>query len=265
MLGKRKKDKKNYLKKIIIFLLFIFLILGLYIFFNSSLFKIKDIIFKKGAAACIKDDEQIKNNPDLINQNFFLFDSIALEESLKKKFYCIRKVNFTRKFPKGLELIITGRKPHAKLITLVSDATASSNLENIATPSSKDFSDPFIVDEEGVVFLKGDVGDNLPIIFLLETPVKLGEGVSDFLLNALKILDKIKMFGIDSKYNKVIAEEFLITDTVPKIIFRLTSSIETQLGSLQLILEQAKIDQRMLELIDLRFDKPVVRFAPKKN
>ena len=51
----------------------------------------------------------------------------------------------------------------------------------------------------------------------------------------------------------------------PKVFFRLDNEIDLQLASLQLILEKAKIDERILEFIDLRFDKPIVRFAPKKT
>ncbi|MBI4038755.1 hypothetical protein HY384_02235 [Candidatus Daviesbacteria bacterium] len=51
----------------------------------------------------------------------------------------------------------------------------------------------------------------------------------------------------------------------PRIIFRLSNSLDVQLASLQLILGKAKIDGSRLEFIDLRFDKPVLKFTPKES
>ncbi len=95
---------------------------------------------------------------------------------------------------------------------------------------------------------------------------KIDKSEGSFLNNALKILDKIKTFGVTTKKSWVSGEFFIINPDImdPKIIFRLDSQIDIQLASLQLILTEAKIDLKELTFIDLRFDKPIVRFAPKK-
>lgn len=249
------------LKKFFIFALFIFILLVFYFFFNSAFFRVKNIILTTESPDCIGSDEEIKKDSEIMSQNIIFFNSKNVEKKLKNKFYCIKTIFFAKKFPSGLELTIVGRQAEAKLIQLPTyEATVSSNLENIATPSAI-----FLVDGEGKVFSKGDLEGDLPIIFISKSDLNLGENLGVFVINALKILDKIKSFGIDSKLSKITLDEFLVTGTDPKIIFKLTEQIDIQLASLQLILEQAKIDQSRLEFIDLRFDKPVVRFAPKKN
>ncbi|MBI2018985.1 hypothetical protein HYS96_04780 [Candidatus Daviesbacteria bacterium] len=260
---KNNNSKRNLLKKIFIFALFILILLAIYFFFNSSLFKIKNISLKTESLDCLGNNEEIKKDSEIVSQNTIFFNSKNVEKKLKNKFYCIKTIIFAKKFPNGMELTIIGRKAEAKLIPLpIYEATASSNLENIATPSATDI---FLVDGEGKVFSKGDLAGDLPIILIYKGSLNLGENLGVYIINALKILNKIGPFGIDSKLSKIATGEFLVTGTVPKIIFKLTEQIDIQLASLQLILEQAKIDQSRLEFIDLRFDKPVVRFAPKKN
>lgn len=261
MFRRKNNPKRNLLKRIFIFALFISILLGFYFFLNSSFFIIKNISLQTDALDCIGSDEEIKRDFEIVSQNIIFFNSKNVEKKFKNKFYCIKTIFFAKKFPSGMELTIVGRKAEAKLIPLpIYEATVSSSLESIATPSAI-----FLVDGEGKIFSKGDLGGDLPIIYINKDDLNLGENLDVQLINALKILDKIKSFGIDSKLSQIVMDEFLVTGTDPKIMFKLMDQIDIQLASLQLILEQAKIDQSRLEFIDLRFDKPVVRFAPKKN
>ena len=84
---------------------------------------------------------------------------------------------------------------------------------------------------------------------------------------SLQILRAVKKLGFDSLTTQILDNFFLIypTSLSPKVIFRLDQRIDVQIASLQLILEKAKMYSESLEFIDLRFDKPIVKFAPKKN
>ena len=81
--------------------------------------------------------------------------------------------------------------------------------------------------------------------------------------NIIKIFDKTKSLGIEIK-QAWLRENILVTETIPKMIFKL-DNVDSQLASLQLILSEAKIESKELEIIDLRFDKPVIKFAPEKK
>ena len=83
-------------------------------------------------------------------------------------------------------------------------------------------------------------------------------------MTSLTILDKVKIYRL-SITEASIFEDVLMNNTAPKIIFKLRNDIDKQIASLQLILEKAKMETSKLEFIDLRFDKPIVRIAPKKN
>ena len=259
-------------------MLFLVLLAGLYMIINSPLLTIKSINIEKHNINCATDLE-IQQTSSLLGRNFLFLNTQEIVENLKNKFICIKKVEVEKEFPNRIKLEILGRE--AKLIVIpllnkealrapcdtscLKEASPSSSLENIATPSAQDYSDVFSVDDEGVVFSKGNTNINLAKIFVYEKVVNLGNNLREQITNIVKILDKVKIFGIDIRSAKIISNEILITDTKPVMIFKLNKDIDLQLASLQLILGQAKIDSNTLEFIDLRFDKPIVRFAPKKK
>lgn len=112
----------------------------------------------------------------------------------------------------------------------------------------------FLLDEEGAIF-SGTTSATLKIY---------SETKNINFKNILAILNKIKIFGIEVG-EAVVTQNSLTINSMPKIVLDLSRETEMQIASLQLILQQAKIDGEAAEFIDLRFDKPVVRFAPKKK
>lgn len=265
MFFKRRSSKGPLLKKFILFVLVAVFFISLYMTANSSLFRVSNIDIEKHEINCAQDSE-IRQASLILGQNFLFLNTKKLMENLKNRFICIKKVVVEKEFPNKIRLNISGREAKLILIPLSNkEASPSSSLENIATPSAQDYSDVFFADDEGVVFSKGNTNLNLPKIFLYEGVVNLGKDSLKKISDIVKILDKVKIFEIDIRSAKIIDREILITDTRPMIIFKLNKDTPLQLASLQLILQQAKIDSNTLELIDLRFDKPIVRFAPKKK
>lgn len=257
------KKKTGFLVKILIFSIVILFLLLVYIIIKYPIFAIKNIDIEKQNTECI-DDLKIKDSSKILGQNFFLIETKKIEENLKLNFFCIKKVFTKKEFPNKIKLTILGREAKVVITSLKDgEATISALLENMATPSAKDFSGSYLADDEGVIFEKANIGMDLPKIFVYRHKINLGDQILQ-VRDSVKILDKIKSFGIDMKIISIL-DDFLITETQPKILFNLKGEIDTQLASLQLILNQAKIDSNSLEFIDLRFDKPIVRFAPKKK
>lgn len=226
------------------------LLLIFFLIFKVGLLSIKMVEVEGDKLSCA-DENIIKDSARLYRQNFFTLDQNKLNKNLKEKFICIKDVNLSKDFPDKAIIKIIGRQPSAILVTL-KEKLASSE----ATPSADNISDLSVVDDEGIVFSKDTENLNIPKIFIYKDPNK----------SFLQILSKIKTFGINVK-DSFINDDFFIVNSEnpgPKIIFQLNNRIDIQLASLQLILDKAKIDSGKPEFIDLRFDKPVVRFAPKK-
>lgn len=263
----RQSKKTVSFLKIILIIFFILIIFTAFFVSKDKLFIIGQVEIKSDHVECASSD-QIKDVSFLLGQSFFSIDDKKVTKSLMEKFICVKKVNLVKKVPNKIEIKITGRAPAAILSSLkTKPASTSSLIANNATPSAQDISDAFIVDSEGVIFSK-DTGDiNIPRIYLYDLSLSSGKKLKeDFISNILKILDKVKLSGIIVKESWVSEDTFLIfSDTPPfKIVFRLDNKVDLQLASLQLILAEAKIYSRELEFIDLRFDKPVVKIAPKK-
>lgn len=227
-----------------IFLVAVVLVL---IIFSLSLFRISKVEIEAKDINCSSLDE-IQGVLNLKDQNFFIVQFTNAEKAILKKFYCIKSVKFEKFFPNKIKVDMEGRLPLANLI---------------ATPSGE-FEDNFLFDEEGVVFSKDNI-PYLPKIYLSNFKPTLGQKLWDERMqNIIFILDRARLIKLDI-LEAWVKDNFLEVQTVgPKIIFRTDNDMDIQLASLQLILGEAKIDFSNLEFIDLRFDKPVVRFAPKK-
>ncbi len=264
MTRRRIKLKSNKLLKIF-FLFFIILFILFYLLLRSNFFTIKQIEIKKEKVDCATE-QQIRNSTNLLGENFFLINTKNLIKNLQTKFICIKDINLARLLPDKVKLEVIGREGVALLVSLKNQEASLSSTENIATPSA-DLENSFIVDNEGFVFSKGVEGVNIPIIYTYEKNISLGQRLDNLITDSLQILDKCKTFGLEVRSGLINNNLLVInpfSDSI-KIIFSLNNAIDTQIASLQLILQKAKIDSSQLEFIDLRFDKPVVKFAPKKN
>ena len=252
---KRKKRKRIFI------LLFSFIpIFSYYLFFKSNFFNINKIEIGGENLECATM-QQIIDSSKILGRNFFLLDTKAITENVKSKFICVSNILFYKSLPNKVKIDVVSRKPKAVILNLKNDeATTSSIFENIATPSAQDMKDGFLLDEQGVIFSKNDDLLNIPRILINDPTLSLSKTID---INILKVLEKVKIFGIDINFSTILDNSLAISSS-PKVIFNLNNNLDTQIASLQLILEKAKIDSEVLEFIDLRFDKPIVRLAPKK-
>lgn len=232
---------------------------------RSNIFTIQSMDVYLEKIGCV-GHEEIKKSSNLLGQNFFLFNSAKVRENIKNNFLCVRDVETSRHFPNSVSIFVFGREPKVFLLVLKNrEATQGATFENIATPSAEQLenADSFLVDREGVIFAKAYNLVDIPKIYYYGSDISLGQKSKDELAGSLKILEKVKSYGLDIITSHLSDEIFIMNP--PKIIFKMGQNIDAQLASLQLILNQAKIEEKELEFIDLRFDKPVVKLAPKKN
>lgn len=283
-LGKKKKRWSEWAKVLMACILIALLIFA-YFFVNTNIFISEEISLKVAEADCVDYDtlnQRLKNEyKDL------LMDTSGLAEKIKTEFNCVSDVKVRRHFVNKIDVEVLGREPVAWLVGLGSDERQDlSLLEKEATFSSIELkeqstsnafssdisSHKFLVDKEGVIFLaEPEVSEqqkqlDLPLIYFQSANLEMGKTVDRRLIEGtVKVLEKTKELGLEVKEAKIYPEGVLLINMEPRTIFTLRNKIDDQLASLQLILTQAKIDEDKMEFIDLRFDKPVVRYAPKKN
>ena len=248
----------NLIKKIILALFLIILILLILMFFKSDFFKVHLVDISLNKINCA-DQKTIKEKSEVLNKNIFLLDGKKINDNLKNKFICIQDVKLEKNLPSKIKLDIQGREAVAQLLSISGfEASASSLIENTATPSALQITDTSLVDSEGVIFSK-ETSLSQPKIYIYG-----GKLEDEYLIKTLSILKALRDLQLDNTIVYVF-NHLLVTQSKPKIIFRLDGEKNIQIASLQLILQKAKIDDKELEVVDLRFDKPIVRFAPKKK
>lgn len=236
-----------------------------YAAFKTKILEVSEVAVEMQMINCATESG-VREHANVVGQNILLINKNSLKKKLSDKFPCIKSVQIIRSFPGKVSIEVLGREGAAILLVLkTKEASPSVSLdEAIATeaayfdPNSEEVVASQLLDSEGMVISSDTNNLNYPKIYSQERI----EGI--LLLNALKVLIKLKNFGIEVAEAKIYSTNVLFTGIKPKMIFSL-ENVDLQLASLQLILNQAKIDEENIEFIDLRFDKPIVRFAPKKN
>lgn len=232
---------------------------------NTSFFLINNLEVKKANADCVQDTSLIKDL-NIIGKN--IFTTSVDQASILNRYPCIESLNLQKSRLNKVIISVEGRKPLVRVASL----GLSIDLKE-ATPSSQtallDWSQPLatdtsylVADDNGVIFTATQ-STSSAIIYLADEKLILGKRLSSDMFHkiaaVLKLLDSL---GERVSFGKVINEALLIKGN-EKIVFSLDNIKNRQVASLQLILGKAKIDGRPIEMIDLRFDKPVVVYYGK--
>lgn len=250
----------------LLIIVFLFLAATFY-FIQTDLLIIKKIDILSDNMSCV-DKAQVKSTLNFFGKNILSLDLKRREETLKSKFLCIKKIDFLRSFPDGLKINVFQRKAEIILVPLKEKFASDSAIDVlIDTPASQsadilDGEEEYVVDNEGVIFSKNNV-ENLNKVYMYSN-LSVGQKIDgNFIENLLKVFEKLKTFGINTDMSLVEKENLILVNLKLKIILRIDRKIDSQLAALQLILENAKIGDKEIEFIDLRFDKPVVRYGKR--
>lgn len=265
MLRKRhRKNKFGYSRKILPIMILILLGLIIILFLKSNFLKIQFIDVSLNNIACAKEQE-VSNKSNLLGQNIFLIDQKKISADLKKSYICIKNIKLSKSLPSRVKLEALGRNPIALIFSIKDfDASTSALIENMATPSATQAGEAYLIDEEGVIFAKDTDSLHLAKIAVFGVDISIGMEFPEYLKKTLNILEELTRLGIENK-KTYIFNNLLITTSSPKVVFNFAREIDIQIASLQLIVQKAKIDESRLEFIDLRFDKPLIKIAPKKK
>jgi len=136
-----------------------------------------------------------------------------------------------------------------------------------ATPSGKPIfettKDFYLVDEEGVVVKK----ENNPLLPLILLPERLNLNIGQQvphpeISEVIEFLTTLRLNLLRPKIAKIISPYFLTVwlEDGEEVVFSLKKEIQIQVDSLQFILSRSKIEGKRIKKIDLRFDKPVVKY-----
>lgn len=292
----RNEERKKKLKRLLL-ILTIILSAALTVFVGFQVFN-RSVINKFEIEAdnlTCTDRDQVLNFVKKSDLKYFTFRKEDLEKSLKKKFFCIGKMDIQLNYPDRIKVKAFGREPVFILVPLNTQFDTNPVVDlsddfKIATQSSmaaqplkvidnfisgineSSESGKFLVDEEGVVFdsLSGQL--SFPKLQIVGMDIKVGGKIEgDLIRKTREVSEGLKTMELPTD-NMIILGNKLIINSKPRIIFVLDKRLDYQIASLQLILAQAKMNSDPsrpgtddVESIDLRFNKPVVVYSKTKK
>lgn len=175
-----------------------------------------------------------------LGKNIFSFPIESISLQIKNSYPQIDKIKIKKNLPSRVDFNLTSRQPQVAI-------------------SGEKF---HLVDFQGVVIEKSETSGEYPLIFLEpEMNLKVGEKFNQKeVLETIEAIVGLKLRLIEPKLAKIISSSsvdiWLKDDT--QMIISLEKEIDSQLDSLQLIYQRAKIEGKKLKQIDVRFDKPII-------
>lgn len=270
-----KLERKNNKGKkfLILAILLVTIILPLLVL-NTPIFKVEKLEVTINKINCVSATDLKTNLPT--DFNIFTVSEDLILKSVQKKYPCVNKVSIHRMIPNSVNLEFIGReavlafKPtqleEASLSAILAPIQKNSTPSAEATPSSFVRNDQFLVDSSGMVFAQTFETVYVPSILFWDNNLKIGSKLEQrFMSNLLSIFDKLKVFNLPINEVRVYSSGNMIINSSSIVIFNLNRDVQNQLAALQLILDKAKIDEENMVFIDLRFDKPVVKYAPRNK
>lgn len=252
----------------------LYLFIGLLVVIVIVIINLRFLTIQKvdvgGNVSCIENPTLLQTKK-LLGQNFFLVDKKDIENDIQKKYICVGQINLNKKFPSSIQIEIKERQPKVVIININKESSQSADILNNLTADASTSSqlnwenfpkkESFLADSEGVIF-SDSVRENLPKVYFFSN-INLGQRVEGELIQKiLKVQDQLNVLGMNINGSLLTFDNTYFVYSNPKIYFDLKGNLDFQLASLQLILKTAKINQEVT-FIDLRFDKPVIRFATK--
>jgi len=175
-----------------------------------------------------------------LGKNIFSFPIESINLQIKNSYPQIDKIKIKKNLPSRVDFNLTSRQPQVAI-------------------SGEKF---HLVDFQGVVIEKSETSGEYPLIFLEpEMNLKVGEKFNQKeVLETIEAIVGLRLRLIEPKLAKIISfssvDIWLKDDT--QLIISLKKEISSQLDSLQLIYQRAKIEGKKLKQIDVRFDKPII-------
>ncbi len=239
--GKKVRSFKRFLKVLSAFSGIILTGLVVVFLLKADFFQIKNIKCIKNGSSCNKQEENFLN--EFIGKNIFTFKNAKEAEEVEDNFYKLSKVKIEKKLPQTLLVELYPRE----------SAVAFS-------VSGKTW---YLIDKDAVIFDQQiEKPKDLPAFNINnDLDIKIGKKLEKDWVKIVDLADSLQngyvnVEKIELEYPSV----KLILSEGSMVYMSLESDISRQVGSLQFILRQSKIEGRSIKAIDLRFDKPTIKY-----
>lgn len=241
----------------------VFLFLVLLVFLaRSNLFQVRQVSCQEEFGSC--SGEVVGQLKALEGRNIFFLGEKDLADRVLAVNHEIRSLRFSRRLPDTVLVQVERRKGVNALANYVAEeidfsiltATTAAKLK-IPQNSQPGF---FLLDKEGAVFLLVD-DSPLPSVFIPQESISLVVGQMFDLPEAQAAAKIARLLLLPAHRPVVVSPQGQIFANLEEEILAIFSDKKDpsfQVATLQLILARARIEGKIPQRVDLRFDKPVV-------
>ncbi len=188
----------------------------------------------------VGDSVRLVIDEQRISRNLIFFPSENMRTEILSDNPLLSDIQFQKKFPNTLRVVPILRKPIVRL---------------------RSGTRMVLVDKEGVVLADGDSGLRLPLVEIVLENIRVGEKIVD--PRALLAIAVIESFPGDIPVESMTDQEgsyFLAKSPELNIFIPQDKDAKETLATLQTLLTGFRIKGTLPTVVDLRFDKPIVKF-----
>ena len=172
-------------------------------------------------------------------QNILLLDTKEVQKNIEANYYTVSDVSIKKKIPSTLIFRYTQRKPVAQVIYN---------------------NQYFLIDAAGFIFAVSNEPAQAPIIDAQIGTPAIGMIFEDAYRNIFHFLETMRLNGITVSSVSIAYPTKIVFESDNLEIVSDSKGDEKRVASLQMLLNGLKIEGRRPKYVDVRFDKPVVRF-----
>lgn len=231
-------------------------------FSQSQVFRVEEVICQEEFISC--PQEVIDRLELLVGRNIFFLEEEDFESQILAQTPEVASLKFSRRLPDRVLVLIELRRGVNALANYSPAAFSFDFLTatisaNVKFPS-KSHPGYFLLDNQAKIFALAQ-NSPLPKVLLPDDyPLVVGQIISDPGVNATA---KIARLALMSENPVVLGPKGLIYTVLQEGILAIFSDKKdpaTQVATLQLIVARARIESKIPQRVDLRFDKPVVSY-----
>jgi len=237
------------------------ILITLFIFLSrSQLFFIKKITCTIDNHPCSLEFEPVLVS--LHHQNILKLNQKNIIDQFKNIDPTLDNFDIAKHLPNSLTIKMKRRLSIAQLISTIDLQFQGLESTQSATISATLKDKFYQLDKNGEIFKTLDNPEPNLISILIYPNLNLNLGKTTITEDLAEIINTLNAYYVSLESLALIKKNTLIAKTTLKIyaVFDLAKSINSQVASLQYILSNIKIGERMPTKIDLRFDKPVLTY-----
>ncbi len=214
--------------------------IALFSLFSIGIFWISSTAFRIESIEIVGEGITVAVNQERLPKSLVFFSADTYRQQILDANPVLADITFRKKFPHTLVIIPKIRTPMSKLIT---DIRA------------------VYLDEAGLVLSEADASRELPRITLREVEVRIGQRSSDpRVMQAVAFIEGARAFLPVENITEVDGGSLQAKSADLDIIFPQNKPMSEILTTLQTLLSGFRIKGTLPALVDLRFDKPIIRF-----